>query len=304
MHDRRCFLGIDIGASAIKYGWGSRQIGMEHFGSVATPCSGIEAISEALAVIIEGCQKDIGKLSGIGIGIPGTLETRTGILKGINPNLRFLSGARVNEIIPKRLTIPFWFENDANLMTFSEASQYPQARVVIGLTLGSGIGSGAVIDGSIYRGGCGFAMEAGHIPVIGNALECNCGRRGCLEAYSSMTGMRKRLQSMGIDAGNWDYNDILRVSKHNQDVNLVVNDGLEHLITGIEILALLFDPDVIVLGGGMTEAQDFPWQTIEDGAMSLIPEQNGNHLKLVKAAMGNRSGVWGGIILAESKHPQ
>ncbi len=303
-HGLKRYLGIDIGGTAIKYGWGNRQKGIEVFATVVTPKSGKAAMRQALADIIGRCESETGQISGIGIGIPGTLQSQSGILMGINPNLPYLSETSVSELLPGNLAIPYWFENDANLMAYCEASQYPQARIVIGLTLGSGIGGGAVINNEIYRGACGFALEAGHIKVVDNGLDCNCGRKGCLEAYSSMNGMRNRLQSMGIAAGDWDYSKMLACATYDESVNRVVNEGVNFLITGIEIITVIIDPDMIIIGGGMSEVSDFPWEMIRQQVFERIPIQNRNHLHLAKAAMGNRSGVWGGILWAEKMLPK
>ncbi|MBM4403995.1 MAG: ROK family protein [Candidatus Cloacimonetes bacterium] len=303
MSEVRNFLGIDIGASAIKYGWGNSVSSLQGFDSIATPNSSKAGIKKAMAEVIARCGQRVKAISGIGIGIPGTLDIGSSRLHGINPNLQCLNDTRLSDLLPEDIRIPYWFENDANLMTFSEAIQYPDARVVIGITLGSGIGSGLVINGGIYRGGCGYAMEIGHIEMVDKGAECNCGRTGCLEAYSSMTGIRRRLQLLGIDAADWDYARILETGKRDASVNLVVTEGLKYLSRGIGILSVILDPDVIVLGGGMTEVADFPWISIKDRIMELTPEQNREHLRLVKAEFGNRSGVRGGILLAEKMLP-
>lgn len=124
------------------------------------------------------------------MGMPGAIDKITGLVTTNNPNLPFWVNHHPSELLPENCNIPFAFDNDANLMALAE-SHTQKKDYVAGVTIGSGIGCGTIIEGRIYHGAYGFAGELGHICVVDKGLRCNCGKNGCLEAYASGEGLRR-----------------------------------------------------------------------------------------------------------------
>jgi len=293
------FLGIDIGASSIKYGWGNPSVGIDYFDSENLEERSRAGIISAISIVLQKCQHSIGldKIKSIGAGTPGKLNKNTHKLVGINPNLS--DWTEIDPIIafPERLREKVVIDNDANLMTLAEAKLLPEANAVLGITIGSGIGCGFVLEGRIYHGAHGFAMELGHNIVCASGEKCNCGKAGCLEAYASVTGM---LQAANKKIGVSDISivDFLKASESNQSLHNILDDSLQYLSLAASNLVINLDADAIVIGGGVTEIGEYPLKRLMNLLYQHLPVDNRDSIVIKKAHWGNKAGVMGGILLA------
>lgn len=295
------YLGIDIGGSSIKYGVGSCEQGLLFFGSIPVCEKSLHGFRKLFTEIFNHLKRGslLTDLHGIGIGSPGMIDHRLAKIVGTNPNLPFWTDIAPDALIPVEIKLPCVFDNDANLMALAEAQYFDASHNVIGLTIGSGIGSGFVCKRNIFHGSRGFAMELGHVTVVHNGELCNCGKRGCLEAYASLNGMRNRLCHLGLEAQQWNLLDLLQRAESNPIVKQILEQGLEQLALALANLILILEPDHLVIGGGASELPEYPSEELKAMIAELLPQHFYANISVDKARLGNKAGVLGAIALAE-----
>lgn len=289
-------LGMDIGGSAIKYGWGTRE-GLQRFGAIQLAKKNMDEFHQVTSLILEQVDKELGlkSVAAVGIGSPGTIEHSSGKTRGVNPNLPFWTDCAPAHLIPSSLNIPVFVDNDANLMALAEAHHH-HAQHALGITVGSGIGGGIVLNGDIYHGANGFAGEFGHVTVVDNGSLCNCGRRGCLEAYASVDGLRRRLELEDARFAGMSLSSLLEL--HDSRVDEAIRTGHKCLVSAIVNYVTMFDPEYVILGGGGMDAGMYNPGEIQKDMEHVLAEVNRGKVKVVKAYHGNKAGVWGAILLA------
>lgn len=290
------FLGIDMGASSFKYGVGNSRNGLSHFGVVRIREKTLEHVRQNILEILEDV-KDF-DIKGVGLGTPGTIDNKTGKIVGVNPNLQFFTDISPTELFPKGFPYKVAFDNDANLMALAESS-LAGCEVCFGVTVGSGIGGGIVMGGKIYRGAHGFASELGHTIAVLGGKPCNCGLNGCLETYASVDGIRRQLQAAKSPYAGLDVPGMISRSKSDPVVKRIVEEGELYLIRALANVTTVFNPDLIVLGGGAMDLGLYDIRNIEKEILSRIPIAHRKGLKIKNARFGNRAGVMGAIILSE-----
>ena len=198
-------IGVDLGGTNIVVGAMSAD-GTQHFAmrSIPTnPESGAEGVADRIVGLIEGVVLDTlaetnssrRDVIGVGVGAPGPLDREKGLVV-VAPNLGW-KNFPLRDRISERLRLPVTLDNDANCATVGEWWQGAArgGRNVVGMTIGTGIGAGIVIDGRLYRGSGGTAGEIGHTTIDLNGRHCKCGNYGCLEAYASGPAIATRAWS-------------------------------------------------------------------------------------------------------------
>src|SRR3989338_2681950 len=183
-------IGIDLGATFVKFGlvdkrgkvYSKRRI-KTRVGDGFKPSTTI--LIDAIISNIRDIIKDSGKkISGIGIGVPGPVDSKKGIVHYF-PNIKGWNEVPLKSILERRLCLRVELDNDANAMTLGEFvfSAGKGCDNLVGVTLGTGVGGGIIIDGKLYRGGLMAAGEIGHMPINEKGPICNCGGAACLERY-------------------------------------------------------------------------------------------------------------------------
>lgn len=219
-------------------------------------------------------ERNIGKLKGIGIGIPGIVDSNGKVV--LTPNLP-IQDFDLSKHLKEKYKVPVKIGNDVNLGTLGEYKQLKKRyRNVIGIFPGTGLGGGFIIDGKLYIGK-GFAAEIGHIPVVKDGYLCGCGNRGCLECYASKQGIIHYIKDE-IEKGKDTVlkkevlTGVIKSSKlkkayDNQDEVAVgaVNSFIDYLAMGFGSMMNIFNPDVIIFGGGVIDAfgDDMFYQVVE-----------------------------------------
>jgi fructokinase len=247
----------------------------------------------ALAALVEEAERQLAEQGSIGLAIPGC-ETADGTVK--NANSTWLNGRPLRAALEHALDRPVRLANDANCFALSEARDGAAAGVgiVFGVIAGTGLGGGVVIDGKVLGGAHGVGGEWGHMPLpwpgndeIENAPPCYCGRRGCMEVWCSGTGLSADFQRTTGAALSCE--EIAASSGHQQ---MAAMDRLvDRLARGLAVVCNILDPDVIVLGGGLSNVarlyRDLP-PLVEQYAFTL-----GAPPVIVKNCHGDCSGVRG-----------
>lgn len=204
------------------------------------------------------------------------------------PNLPEYQGFPLSEFLSRETGASVILDNDANLFTLGEAQRGAGrgGRTVLGLTLGTGIGGGLVIDGKIYRG-AGFALEPGHTIVDPEGPPCGCGNRGCLEA---LIGEKPFCQRFGYESAKdaFDARDTEAWDFYGRWLGI----GLANLIN-------ILDPDTVVLGGGITGAFELFEKALTETLAANVVERRIRETRLARSALGDEAALWGGYLLAK-----
>lgn len=254
--------------------------------------------------------------SSVGIGVPGAVNTKKGIVP-FTANLP-IGGVNITDGIHRKYGCPVYLGNDANCAALGEVTvggaKGVESAVVV--TLGTGIGGGVILDGKLHTGLSGAAGELGHMVIIENGRECGCGRRGCWETYASATGLKKTVEefaqthpdSMLHSLRDADTQKIsgraIFVAYHANDeaARLALDQYIKHLATGIANLINILEPEVVCVGGGISNE----WGTIEAQLNAAVDAEKitrfsaGEQMtRLVRAQLGNDAGIIGAAMLGD-----
>lgn len=253
------------------------------------------------------------EVKAIGIGAPGPLDAKTGVI--IEPaNLPFENFDIVTPI-RKKFNIPVYLDNDANAAAIGEfmLGAGKGTENMVYFTVSTGVGGGAILNGKVYRGRTTNALELGHTTVDPNSVVmCNCGNKGCLEAHSSGTAIAKRAKEAVLTNAetslkkyeNVTSAEVFIEAEAGDKVALSIRDtALRYLGVGVTNAITTFDPDMVVIGGGVTKAG----QVIFDKIQEVVNERGLKTIiegvKILPAKLGTDAGVVGAVALAllESK---
>jgi glucokinase len=279
---------------------------------------GTTAVYETICKVLkEACDEadiELKDIIAIGGCAPGLVSPKTGIVID-TPNLGF-KNFPLKEKLENDFKTPVVIENDVNAGLYGELNfgAAKGMKNIIALSPGTGIGGGIIIDGKPYRGKDGGAGEFGHIIVQPDGPLCGCGQRGCLEAISSRTAISMQLASFSIrgrmpiiaEAADGNLKKIksgLIAKAYNagdEDVKTIVDYAAHYLGIGMTSLVNCFNPEAIILGGGLIEALPEPFMTISAGLMkSSAMGGMGQHISVLEAKLGDDAVILGAAKLAQ-----
>lgn len=312
------YIGVDLGGTNIKYGQVSAQGELRELRSKPTQShEGPERVIQRIGDCIEellGENDDPNQVRGIGIGTPGPLDFSSGIVYEA-PNLNGWKNIPLRDHIQNRFQLPTIIENDANVAVFGEwmSGSGQGSRNMLGITLGTGVGGGIIIDGQLYRGTNGTAGEFGHMTLFPNGLLCGCGNHGCLEMYASGSAL-VRLAREAIETDSTTMltkmieGDVTRLTAHLVHIAMQNGDALAtHLIhtlaenLGIAIASLInvFNPEIISLSGGVANAGEDLFGPLRDVVKKRAFQRPVEHVRIVQAQLVGEAGVIGAAGLAK-----
>ena len=234
----------------------------------------------------------------IGIGLPGHISRRTGRVK--NANTTCLIDRDLWREVQDRLTCPVGFENDANCFTLAEAT-WGAARgseLVFGVIMGTGVGGGLSIRGEVYSGDQGIAGEWGHTLLVTGGRQCYCGKRGCVETYLSGPGLERTLkEEAGIILTAREFNLQLAAGERPRDaaIQSALDSYLEHFGQALSTVINILDPQMVVLGGGMSNLELLYTQGIEKVKHHVFNDEL--LTPIVGARLGDAAGVFGAALV-------
>lgn len=244
------FLGIDIGGTFVKYAYeeGSNvETGKIFVKDIVTQGKKDELLKEIQKIVEKFSPK------ALGVAVAGLIDKKTGLITA-SPNIKPLENLNLKEELEEILDIPVHIENDATLAAYGEYlyGAGKGSEILICLTLGTGLGGGAVINGKLLTGVSGSAMEVGHMTIDKNGWLCHCGRKGCLEAYVSSYGL-ERIYFFKTDKHIPSSEIILLANEGNETAMESLEEFSKYLAYGLTNLVHLFNPDKILLSGGIPE---------------------------------------------------
>ncbi len=315
----RCIVGVDLGGTNLRVGTipedGSSLHGylIEKTPVWAGPDGAVDRVvcmvQDSLAVTRDELDSSGVDVIGVGIGCPGPLDTKSGIVL-MTPNLGW-TNVPLRDRVSERIGLPATLDNDANCAVLGEwwrgAAQ--GGRVVVGLTIGTGVGGGIVIDGQVFHGVSDAAGEVGHASIDPTGRRCKCGNYGCLEAYASGPAIARRAVE-GIEAGTQstlpEYvgGDLAAVTA--ETVSQAANDGdafcLEviietaHFLGGaVASLVNIFNPDIVVICGGVTLAGDHLFLPLRNQVRGRAFRPAVEACRIVPGGLPGTAGVYGAV---------
>lgn len=309
-------IGVDLGGTNIAVGLVDEEGRIVATGSRPTkPERGYEAVAKDIAEIalelINRTNTDIKEIKSMGIGVPGVADSEKGIvIRAVN---LFWTKVPLAKEKRKYIDLPIYMDNDANVAALAEAvfGAGRGSKSSVTITLGTGVGSGFVLDGKIYNGAHHFAPEIGHIVIGNNGVRCNCGKVGCLETYASATALiregkkaaKKDPNSLILKFANGDIENITAknvidaAKQYDEEAIKIFNDYVKYLAIGIVNVINMLDPEVIILGGGVANAGDFLIKPLKKEVAENILFKDLPYADIRKAELGNDAGIIGAAIL-------
>jgi glucokinase len=231
-----------------------------------------------------------------------------------------LEGVSVKDELSRRLGVPVWVDNDANVAALAEAQMVddPPAEHLVMLTLGTGVGGGVIVDGRIFRGATGLGAELGHVVIESNGPNCpgRCPNRGCLEALVSGTALERDATELAEDfpesalgrvaaesVGRVRGRDVVRLAREGDDQSLRLMERLGTFLgVGIANVIQAFEPQYVVIGGGLSQGSDlFLDLAIREAEARSLPVLYRN-VRIGVARGGPDAGVIGAGVLAMQEH--
>ncbi|WP_429058895.1 ROK family protein [Aeromonas jandaei] len=255
-----------------------------------------------IAKLVAECAEKIGQRpTVIGMGTPGARDPQTGLMK--NCNTTELNGKPFKEDLERRLGVPVLIANDANCFALAEThlgavrQHHPNAKVVFGIIMGTGVGSGIVINGRILNGHHGIAGEWGHNVLSPDGPECYCGKHGCVETLISGPALEAWYEAKA--KRRLSLAQIAAATAHDHIAKLTI-DRL-HLLFGQALANVvnILDPDVIVIGGGVGNVQSL----YSVGRQTILPFLFNPRFSapIIAPALGDSAGVFGAALLARGE---
>jgi glucokinase len=309
----RKVVGVDLGGTKLLAGVVDEQLEvLDRVHRVVTGMSE-EAVIDAIAATAQELIERNPEVQAVGFGIPCLLDQRTGTAV-MCVNLP-LADVPFRDLMSERLGVPVFIDNDGNVMTLVEArfGAARGAQEVVGLTIGTGIGGGLVLGGKVYRGHAGSGAELGHMVIDQDGPRCqgNCPNNGCLEAVASGTaigreGMVAAEQEpdselgRAAEAGEVITGELVtQLALAGDEVSRMVLGQIGRLLgVGLANFVNVFNPEVIVVGGGAMAAGDLLLEPARAEMMARALRPNRDQVKVVAARFGDDSGMLGAGVLA------
>ena len=308
------YIGIDIGGTDIKGAIIDQNGLMLTKDKTATQVPlGAEQVVKNIAALtarlLDQAGLRAGDVEGIGIGIPGVVDVDAGVVRYAN-NLHW-DNLPIAAMMRAYYDLPVCVIDDATAAGAGEArfGAGRQYRDMVLLTLGTGLGGAIVLDGRLVGNKRGTGAEIGHTVIEAGGWPCSCGRRGCFECYSSATGLIKKAKEMASshpESRMWDKlekRDLANMTakipfdckEEDETASQVVDWYIRYLAEGVTNVANFLRPEVILLGGGVSQAREehliVPLR--EKVAAMIFGGANSPQVHIVKAALGNDAGVYG-----------
>lgn len=299
----RYSIGIDLGGTNL------RAAAFDESGNLLKKLSGSTPVTEGADAVVADMARSAAQLrdefgrdslAGIGVGVPGNIDMRSGTVLAWN-NVPSFTGYPTRERLSDLLNTPVILENDANAAALGEHWMGAGQGVgdLVMLTIGTGIGGGIICGGRILHGHVGMAAELGHITVVPNGNPCGCGNRGCVEKHASATSIAALARNLGLGE-NLTAKDVQTLAEQgDQRAVAIWRSAGEHLGIAIATLINVFNAPLYLIGGGVSAAWDFfaPSMLTEIGRRSLTFRLTRETTRVERATLGGDAGLFGAASL-------
>jgi glucokinase len=311
------YIGIDVGGTNLKAGLVDEQYNIVATKKMPLAFTDMEQMGETLAQMAIALVEENGytrdQVASVGMGFPGPVDNKKGVvIKTVNIPIRFMP---VSEMFHRHWDVPVYLGNDADCAALGEYYHYENKDIesLILVTLGTGIGTGIILNGHIHSGINGCAGEGGHIVIVHGGEQCTCGRQGCWERYASANALiRQTMAAMEKhkDSKMWGMvgGDLSRVDGRTAFEATALGDAAageviaqyqRYLAEGLANFVNIFQPEVIALGGGVSQAKDeYLLLPVREMVSEMcFGREADRHTSIVKAKLGNDAGIIGAALL-------
>ncbi len=311
-------IGIDVGGTNVKIALVNEQGNIIYSNSIPTRAEmgyeyTINNMKEAISELIKETKSEAKSIEGIGFGFPGQIDYQKGIVR-LAPNIPGWVDVPIAEIIEKEFGIPTRVDNDVRCAALGELNYGAGigCENLICITVGTGIGSGLIINGKLVRGASNAAGEIGHIKLEMNGGPlCGCGDRGCLEAFASGPSIVAMAEEYIKGGKSTKYRELANPDITPYIVSEAAKQGDpvakriftimgEYIGIGLASVVNLLNPEKIIIGGGVAAAGDILLNPIKENLIKRAMPIAGSAVEIVPAQLGNSAGVIGASLLIKS----
>jgi len=297
------YAGFDLGGTQLKYGLLDERLDLVFKSKAPTPPT-MTGLLELFSKLWEELKKKERRtVKAVGFGIPGIFSLKEQKIYQ-SPNYSDLDGFDLRPAIARFIKVPFWIDNDANIAAYGEyrCGAGKGVRHLLLLTLGTGVGSGIIIDGELLHGSCGFAAEMGHIVVNPDGERCNCGSHGCLETEAAAGPIVRNYREL---TRSKDSLTAEKIAKRAREGDAAAQKSFQragyYLGIALGIAINLLNPEMILIGGGVMDSGDLilPHAVAEAGRRSY--KASFACCSIETASLGNDAGLMGAAAWAKDR---
>jgi len=308
-------VGIDVGGTKIAGALVSETGEIIMSLKVPTPADNTEELIHAVVTMVNDLRAER-EIKAVGVAIAGFIDAAQSEVI-YSPNLS-LRNEPLKAKLEAKLGVDVFVENDANAAGWAEyrfgAGQGSKHMLMI--TIGTGVGGAIVANGELFRGGFGIGAELGHANFIQDGKQCGCGQHGCLEKYASGTALLEaakelaasgtaegsRLAELQAEVGELTGNEVYQaITESDPGAIRLLNDLGENIGKAVASLAAILDPQILVVGGGLSVAGELLLKPVRDAYLNHLPARGYRpEMKIVSAALINDAGVVGAADLARA----
>jgi glucokinase len=316
------YLGVDLGGTKILTGVFKNSLECIATSKLSTKSQrGVEEVIERIARCVQDAvdEADLSmkNVAGVGIGAPGAVDFASGSVI-FAPNMEGWKNISLKKELEKALGVPVFVENDCNISSLGvhSAELKGKPKHMVGIFVGTGIGGGLILNGELFSGINHTAGEVGHMVLEINGPKCGCGNKGCFEALASRTAIFQRIKEgvkdgqktllvdmLGDDLKDLRSGDIRKaIRRGDKFVDKVVEEASEYIGIATANLINIFNPEVVVLGGGVIEAlQDEMMGVIVETAKDYAMPGTMRGVEIIASKLGDNAGITGGAVLARKE---
>lgn len=312
------YIGIDLGGTNIAVGIVDENGKILVKGS--TPTLSVRSYREIVKdmvdlsnELLEKASLTVADIKAVGVGSPGSIDSKNGVVVYAN-NLGF-NNAPLREELQKYFDVPVAVENDANAAALGEyKATSVDAECFVAVTLGTGVGGGIIINGKIFSGFNGIAGELGHTTLVADGVQCTCGKKGCWEAYASVTALirqtkvaiEKHPESLMADIAKKSNNEVNgrtafdAAKQGDKAAQEVVNKYVRYVADGVADVINIFQPEILVIGGGISREGEYLVEPVRKYVDEFGYAKNGiPKAKIQAATLLNDAGIVGAAFAAK-----
>lgn len=310
------YLGVDLGGTNIAVGLVDDNLNIIRKDSIPTGANRrdseiVSDISNLCVKVLNNSNVSVSSVRWIGVGLPGTPDIKEG--KCVYANNLNMRNTPIREMIQRVIPLSVYIENDANCAALGEAysGATKDANHSLMITVGTGIGGGIIINKKIYSGFNNAGGELGHIVITVGGAECTCGRKGCWEAYGSANALINQTKQAAAENPN-----SLLLKMADGDISgiggktafdamragcpigaAVVEKYIYYFATGLVNMINVFQPEVLVIGGGVSKEGDFLLAPLKEIVKKEVYSRDVPQTQIRTAALGNDAGIIGAAAL-------
>ncbi len=319
MNQPKFYIGIDLGGTAIKLAIIDDRGNIVDKSEEPTGRNGKDAVLDQITAMIDKLLKmnnmDMAQVTSVGIGVPGFIDWESGYVYEL-VNLKW-KDVRLKEELQQRIALPVFVENDANAAALGElwVGAGQNARSLVMVTLGTGVGGGVVINGDVIHGANGMGGEIGHLSLLPeDGPLCNCGKKGCLETLASATAVARMgreaaesgesglLHALLKSGQQITARDVVEAAAQGDEKSREIMDRVTyHLGWGLSLIANTINPDRMVIGGGLSRAGEILFNPLRESFRQFSLKRVYEACEIIPAQLGNDAGVIGAAWVARNR---